>query len=75
MDSTGAGDTYMAGFTFEYLKTGGDLRRAGCYASCTSSVMIENSGPDFSMTEDMIRERQAQLLQVADFKVNVGVNS
>ena len=74
IDSTGAGDTYMAGFTFEYLKTGGDLRRAGCYASCTSSVMIENSGPDFSMTEDMIRARQAELLAMDGFKVSVGVN-
>ncbi|MDH3890344.1 MAG: PfkB family carbohydrate kinase [candidate division Zixibacteria bacterium] len=74
MDSTGAGDTYMAGFTFEYLKTGGDLHRAGCYASCTSSVMIENSGPDFSMTENMIRERQAELVKLAGFKVDVGVN-
>ncbi len=74
IDSTGAGDTYMAGFTFEYLKTGGDLRRAGCYASCTSSVMIENSGPDFSMTEDMIRGRQAELLKIGGFKVDVDVN-
>ena len=74
IDSTGAGDTYMAGFTFEYLKTGGDLRRAGCYASCTSSVMIENSGPDFSMTEGMIRSRQAELLAIHGFTVNVGVN-
>ncbi len=74
IDSTGAGDTYMAGFTFEYLKTGGDLRRAGCYASCTSSVMIENSGPDFSMTEGMIRSRQAELLAIDGFEVNVGVN-
>lgn len=74
IDSTGAGDTYMAGFTFEYLKTGGDLRRAGCYASCTSSVMIENSGPDFSMTEGMIRKRQTELLKLEDYKVDVGVN-
>jgi len=74
IDSTGAGDTYMAGFTFEYLKTGGDLRRAGCYASCTSSVMIENSGPDFSMTDDMIRERQVVLLKLEGYEVDVGVN-
>ena len=66
MDSTGAGDTYMAGFTFEYLRTGGDLRRAGCYGSCTSSVMIENSGPDFSMTDDMILKRQATLLKLTE---------
>jgi len=75
MDSTGAGDTYMAGFTFEYLRTSGDLRRAGCYASCTSSVMIENSGPDFSMTDDMIIKRQKQLLKMEGYQVAVGVNS
>ncbi len=74
LDSTGAGDTYMAGFTFEFLKTGGDLRRAGCFASCTSSVMIENTGPDFSMTESMIRERQMKLLAMKDYKVQVGCN-
>jgi len=74
LDATGAGDTYMAGFTFEYLKTGGDLRRAGCFASCTSSVMIENTGPDFSMTESMIRERQAKLLAMDGFRLNVGCN-
>lgn len=74
LDSTGAGDTYMAGFTFEFLKTGGHLRRAGCFASCTSSVMIENTGPDFSMTESMIRERQEKLLAMTDYKVAVACN-
>ncbi|MEA2031535.1 MAG: PfkB family carbohydrate kinase [candidate division Zixibacteria bacterium] len=71
LDSTGAGDTYMAGFTFEYFKSGGDLRRAGCYASCTSSVMIENTGPDFSMTETMIRKRQEKLLAMTGYKVAI----
>lgn len=74
LDATGCGDTYMAGFTFEYLKTGGDLRRSGCFASCTSSIMLENSGPEFEMTEEMIRKRQDKLLAMRDFKVNVGVN-
>lgn len=74
LDSTGAGDTYMAGFTFEYLKTGGDLRRAGCFASCTSSIMIENTGPDFPMTEPAIRRRQKQLLAMEGFRVRVAVN-
>ncbi len=73
LDSTGAGDTYMAGFTFEYLRTN-DLRKAGCFASCTSSVMIENTGPDFSMTEAMIRERQIRLLAMEGFKVDVACN-
>jgi len=61
VDSTGAGDTYMAGFTFEYLKTG-DLRKAGCFASCVSSIMIEQVGPDFVLTEDEVRRRQKVLL-------------
>ena len=74
VDATGAGDTYMAGFTFEYLNTGGDLRKSGCYASCTSSIMIENVGPDFTMSESMIRERQAKLLAMENFKVDVEVN-
>ena len=73
VDATGAGDTFMAGFTFEYLKTK-DLRLAGCYASCTSSIMIENVGPDFEMSEEMIRKRQQTLLTKTDFKVDVGVN-
>lgn len=75
VDATGAGDTYMAGFTFEYLRSGGDLRRAGCYASCTSSIMIEHVGPDFVMTEAMIRTRQEQLLKMADYRVRVAVNA
>jgi sugar/nucleoside kinase (ribokinase family) len=75
VDATGAGDTYMAGFTFEYLKSGGDLRRAGCYASCTSSIMIENVGPDFVMTEAMIRTRQERLLAMSGYKVHVAVNA
>ncbi|MDX9859159.1 MAG: PfkB family carbohydrate kinase [candidate division Zixibacteria bacterium] len=75
VDATGAGDTYMAGFTFEYLRTGGDVRRAGCFASCTSSIMIEHVGPDFPMTESAIRTRQATLLDMIDFKVSVTVNA
>lgn len=74
VDATGSGDVYMAGFTFEYLKTGGDLRRAGCFASATSSLMIEHVGPDFPMNEQMIRSRQEKLLAIADFKLAVTVN-
>ncbi len=75
IDSTGAGDTYMAGFTFEYLNTGGDLRKSGCFASCVSSHMIEQVGPEFTMVEDEVRERQETLLAMKDFKVPVAVNS
>ncbi|HWR83949.1 MAG TPA: PfkB family carbohydrate kinase [Candidatus Deferrimicrobium sp.] len=75
VDATGSGDVYMAGFTFEYLKTVGDLRAAGCFASATSSIMIEHVGPDFPMTEAAVRSRQEELLRVTDFRLDVGVNS
>jgi fructokinase len=68
VDATGAGDTYMAGFTFEYLKTG-DLRKAGCFASCVSSIMIEQVGPDFVMTESEVRRRQTTLLAKTNFRI------
>jgi len=74
VDSTGAGDTYMAGFTFEYLRTH-DLRRSGCFASCVSSIMIEQVGPDFAMTETDVRQRQERLLAMEDFRPAVAVNS
>ncbi len=74
IDATGAGDTYMAGFTFEYLKTGGDLFKSGCFASATSSIMIEQVGPDFVMTEAAIRLRQTKLLNISDFRPAVTVN-
>ncbi len=68
VDSTGAGDTYMAGFVFEYLKTG-SIRQAGTFASCVSSIMIEQVGPDFKLDEPTVRVRQQTLLQKTDFKV------
>ena len=74
VDSTGAGDTYMAGFSFEYLRTH-DLRLSGCFASCVSSIMIEQVGPDFEMTEKEVRRRQKTLLTMENFKPAVAVNS
>ncbi len=74
VDATGCGDTYMAGFTYEYLKTGGDLKSAGCFASATSSIMLEHVGPDFPLTETEVRRRQATLLAKVDYKVDVKVN-
>lgn len=68
VDSTGAGDTYMAGFVHEYLKTG-SIRQAGTFASCVSSIMIEQVGPDFKMDEPSVRVRQQTLLKKTDFKV------
>jgi sugar/nucleoside kinase (ribokinase family) len=74
VDATGSGDVYMAGFTFEYLKTGGDLRRAGCFASATSSIMIEHVGPHFPLDEQTVRTRQKKLLAMTDFRLSVAVN-
>ncbi len=75
VDSTGCGDTYMAGFTFEFLKTGGDLRSAGFFASATASIMLEQVGPDFTLTEAEVRRRQETLLAKDDYKVDVRVNA
>ncbi len=74
VDGTGSGDVYMAGFTFEYLRTGGDVRRAGCFASATSSIMVEHVGPHFPLLETTVRERQETLLKMTDFKLDVTVN-
>lgn len=70
VDSTGAGDTYMAGFTHARLN-GEDIRGCGTFASCVSSIMIEQVGPDFVLTEEQVRERQKSLLAKIDFKVQL----
>lgn len=68
LDSTGAGDTYMAGFTHAYLN-GESLRECGTFASCVSSIMIEQMGPDFKLSETAVRKRQKTLLEQIDFKI------
>jgi sugar/nucleoside kinase (ribokinase family) len=68
VDATGAGDTYMAGFTHEYLRTG-NLKKSGCFASAVSSIMIEQVGPDFSLNEKEVRRRQSSLLDKKHFKI------
>jgi sugar/nucleoside kinase (ribokinase family) len=70
VDATGAGDTYMAGFTFARL-AGQSLRESGAFASCVSSVMIEQVGPDFILEEVEVRRRQKVLLGKTDFKVSL----
>ncbi len=74
VDATGAGDTYMAGFTFEYLRTK-DLRKSGCFASCVSSIMIEQVGPEFKMEEGEVRRRQKKLLAMTDFSLSLSAAS
>jgi sugar/nucleoside kinase (ribokinase family) len=62
LDPTGAGDTYAAGFMVKYLETPNDLRAVGCFGSSVSSVMVENSGPDFPLSRQEADWRQAFLL-------------
>ena len=62
IDPTGAGDTYAAGFMVKYLEAPQDLTAVGCFASAVSSVMVENSGPDFPLTRAEADRRQAALL-------------
>lgn len=70
LDATGAGDTYMAGFTHALLN-GESLRECGTFASCVSSYMIEQVGPDFRLNEADVRRRQNTLLAKTDFKVSL----
>lgn len=70
LDSTGAGDTYMASFTHAYLN-GESLRECGTFASCVSSIMIEQMGPDFELSEAAVRKRQNTLLEQIDFKISL----
>ncbi len=62
IDPTGAGDTYAAGFMVKYLETPDDLTGVGCFASSVSSIMVENSGPDFPLTRAEVERRQQTLL-------------
>ena len=59
-DPTGAGDTYAGGFLFAHL-SGSDLESAGRFASCTASMMIEQTGPDFRLDRAEVRRRVATL--------------
>ena len=70
VDSTGAGDTYMGGFVYAYL-AGESLRSCGTFASCVSSIMIEQVGPHFALEEKIVRERQKTLLDKTDFTVQL----
>ena len=63
-DPTGAGDTYAGGFLFARLG-GADLDLAGRFASCTASVMIEHTGPDFPLTREEVQRRLERLPQSA----------
>lgn len=59
-DPTGAGDTYAGGFLFSRL-SGAELVFAGRFASCTASVMIEHTGPDFPLEREEVQRRLEKL--------------
>lgn len=61
IDPTGAGDTYAAGFITKYLETPQELMAAGCFASAVASVMVEQSGPEFSLSREEADRRFAAL--------------
>ena len=43
VDTTGAGDTFMAAFLSEYIRTS-DIKASGLFASAASSILVERSG-------------------------------
>ncbi|MEW6685602.1 MAG: PfkB family carbohydrate kinase [Candidatus Edwardsbacteria bacterium] len=60
IDSTGAGDTYAAGFIFESLRSD-NLQEIGCFASAVASIMVENTGPDFPLSLTEVERRSETL--------------
>jgi sugar/nucleoside kinase (ribokinase family) len=62
-DTTGAGDTYMAGFIYSYLQEPHNLARAGCYGSASSSMWIEDTGPGAHIDLNTIQARANQLIE------------
>jgi sugar/nucleoside kinase (ribokinase family) len=65
-DPTGAGDTYMAGFMYAYLRDRLDLYSAGCVGAATASIWIEHTGPDTLIERAEVERRTAALCAVAE---------
>jgi sugar/nucleoside kinase (ribokinase family) len=61
VDPTGAGDTYLGGFVYQYLRSR-DLTKAACFASAVASAMVEHTGPDFPLTLEEAWRRTEALL-------------
>ncbi|MDR1746447.1 MAG: PfkB family carbohydrate kinase [Tannerella sp.] len=51
-DTTGCGDTYMAGYLYQRAK-GASMEESGHFAAALSTLKIEHSGPVCATTEDV----------------------
>jgi sugar/nucleoside kinase (ribokinase family) len=60
IDPTGAGDVYAGSFVTEYARTG-NLIEAALFASASASIMVEQTGPDFKMTNEEAQHRKETL--------------
>jgi len=56
VDSTGAGDIYVAGFIVEYLLTR-DAVRAATFGACAASFKVEGIGISTLPTRNMVKAR------------------
>ncbi len=56
IDPTGAGDVYAGAFLAEYSRSR-NLTASCLYASAAASVMVESLGPDFPVTDELVRRR------------------
>jgi len=61
-DSTGAGDVYAGSFIYRYLRNGGDLFEAACFASSAASMKVEHCGPDFPLVLSQVERRMQALV-------------
>ncbi len=52
VDSTGCGDTYMAGYIYKRLKSS-DINESGRFAAATASLKLEEAGPFKGSEEDV----------------------
>ena len=55
VDTTAAGDTFTAAMTLEYLKNGGDIKRAVIYGTAAAAIAVSRPGASSSVpTEDEV---------------------
>jgi sugar/nucleoside kinase (ribokinase family) len=60
IDPTGAGDVYAGSFITEYSRTN-NLVESALFASAAASIMVEQVGPDFSMSAEAVEKRKSAI--------------